>query len=116
VVQDISRSLDFYKNVLGFGVDYLSGSPPAYAVVYRDEVYIHLCLPAAQNSNPGTSAVFIAVNGVEELWNRVKNEGIEIIDQLAEKDYGQKVCFRVFTIKDPDKNILRIGEKIDKDI
>lgn len=44
-VGDVGASITFYAEVLGFEVDYKSGEPPSYAVVVRDEVYIHLCSP-----------------------------------------------------------------------
>ncbi len=114
IVKDVTRSVEFYKNYLGFGIDYLSGSPPGYAVVYRDDVYIHLCLQEAHDFNLGTGCVFIAIKGIDKIWDKVQNTDAEVIDPLAEKDYGQGVHFKIFTIRDPDKNILRIGEKICK--
>ena len=39
-VKNVEDSINFYSQILGFGVDYLSGSQPNYAVVFRDEVYI----------------------------------------------------------------------------
>jgi predicted enzyme related to lactoylglutathione lyase len=112
IVQDVARSLEFYKNYLGFEIDYLRGSPPGYAVVYRDDVYIHLCLPESRSFNLVPGCVFIAIRGIDKIWDHIKSTDTEIIDQLAERDFGSDVRFRIFTIKDPDKNVLRIGEKI----
>jgi catechol 2,3-dioxygenase-like lactoylglutathione lyase family enzyme len=33
-VESVTKSIEFYSDVLGFGIDYLSGSPPAYAGDY----------------------------------------------------------------------------------
>ena len=111
-VINVTDSINFYSEILGFKVDYLSGSPPNYAVVFRDEVYIHLCLKETQNYNIGPGSVFIVVNGIEKIWEKIQNNHVEIISPLANKDYGSGVKFRVFTIYDLDKNVLRIGEKI----
>jgi hypothetical protein len=97
---------------LGFGIDYLSGSPPDYAVVFRDKVYIHLCHQKVVDYNLGQGAVFVVVSSVEKIWQEVQSFGSEVIDPIADQDYRQGVRFKVFTIKDLDENILRIGEKL----
>ena len=111
-VKNVEDSINFYSKILGFKVDYLSGSPPNYAVVFRDEVYIHLCLKETQNYNIGPGSVFIVVNGIEKIWENIQNNNVKIISPIANQDYGSKVKFRLFTIYDLDKNVLRIGEKI----
>ena len=113
IVHDVTRAVEFYKNNLGFEIDYLSGgTPPGYAVVYRDDVYIHLCLTETQSFNLGTGCIFMTIKGIDKIWAHLQNTDTEIIDQLAERDFGSGGRFKIFTIKDPDKNILRIGEKI----
>ena len=112
VVKNVEDSINFYSQIFGFKVDYLSGSPPNYVVVFRDEVYIHLCLKETQNFYIGPGSVFIVVNGIEKIWENVQNNHVEIISPLANQDYGSDVKFRLFTIYDLDKNVLRIGEKI----
>ena len=113
VVKNITKSIEFYSDVLGFGIDYISGSPPTYAVVFRDDVYIHLCHQKSvdyQIGGPGVT--FIAINGVTELWQKVKKSEAIILDPLTDQDFGHGVRFRIFNIKDPDENILRIGEQL----
>ena len=108
VVRDVNASIDFYKNVLGFKVDYKNGSPVAYAVVYRDEVYIHLCLQETQKFKIGPGCCFICVSNVDKLWDKVQSSRVEIIQSL--KKYGNEVLIKGFTINDLDKNVLRIGQ------
>ena len=114
VVQDVNVSIDFYKNVLGFGVDYEQGSPVEYAVVYSGEVYIHLCLQKNQQFKIGPGCCFICVSNIDKLWEDVKGRQVEVIQFLQENDYGHNVVFRDFVIKDLDENILRIGQQITK--
>jgi predicted enzyme related to lactoylglutathione lyase len=115
-VRDVSRATSFYERVLGFGLEYIDGEPPEYAVVFRDEVYIHLSLSNHPSFNPGGGRAFVAVSGVGHLWERVRSEaGESICEPLEERDYGQGVRFRVFAIQDIDGNILRIGEPMRKE-
>jgi predicted enzyme related to lactoylglutathione lyase len=114
VVKDVSKSIDFYSGILGFEIDYLSGSPPSYAVVFRDEVFIHLCHQSVLNYIIGPGCAFVSVSGVDEIWKNIQDNNIDIISPISNKDFGSGVYFRVFTIYDLDKNVLRIGEKIQR--
>jgi catechol 2,3-dioxygenase-like lactoylglutathione lyase family enzyme len=112
VVRDVAKSIDYYTEILGFSVDYLSGSPPGYVVIVRDEVYIHLCIQEVQDFRIGPGCAFVSVDNVDEIWKNIQDKDVDIIMPLAHQDYGFAVHFRVFTMYDLDKNVLRIGEKI----
>lgn len=112
-VGDVSRSVSFYKDVLDFGLDYLDGDPPRYAVVFRDEVYIHLSSKNPPGFEPGGGRAFVAVSGVEPVWERACSKAqASVIESLENRDYGHGVRFRGFAIKDPDGNVLRIAEPL----
>jgi predicted enzyme related to lactoylglutathione lyase len=114
-VRDVSRAKSFYQTVLGFGLDYINGEPPQYAVVFRDEVYIHLSLSKDPGFTPGGGRAFIAVSGVEQLWEQVRSAAEEsICESLEDRDYGHSVRFKEFAIRDIDGNILRIAEPLKK--
>jgi hypothetical protein len=113
-----SQSIDYPESKKVNQVDHYFGTkvkdPSTYAVVFRDEVYIHLCDQNGldyQIGGPG--AVFIAITGIDELWHRVKNSESMIMVALCDMDFGHGVRFHIFTIKDPDDNVLRIGEQIE---
>jgi hypothetical protein len=42
VVQDVLRSVEHYRDVLGFRIEFTYGQPTFYAEVERDNVDIHL--------------------------------------------------------------------------
>ena len=112
-VDDVQQAVGFYAAALGFKLDYLDGEPPHYAVVFRDEVYIHLSLSNDPGFNPGCGRAFIAVSGVEYLWEQVRSVAEEsICESLEDRDYGHGVRFKGFAIRDPDGNILRIAEPL----
>ncbi|MDH4196378.1 MAG: VOC family protein [Candidatus Aminicenantes bacterium] len=112
-VREVSRAMSFYQNVLGFGLDYIDGDPVRYAVVFRDEVYIHLSLSNDPGFNPGGGRAFVAVGGVDHVWERVWSEAKgSVCESLENRDYGHGVRFRGFAIKDPDGNVLRIAEPL----
>jgi predicted enzyme related to lactoylglutathione lyase len=112
-VDDVGKSVGFYSAVLGFGLDYLDGDPPHYAVVFRDEVYIHLSAPDLQSVRSGAGRAFVAVSGVDAIWERAKSQAPHaIVQPLEDLDYGHEVRFKVFAIADPSGNTLRIGEPL----
>ncbi len=117
VVKDVEASVAFYSAALGFNVDYRNGEPPQYAVVCRDEVYIHLSAPDHPAFAAGAGSVFIVVSGIDQLWSRIETSFPEAVHgELEDRDYGQSIRFRVFCLVDPDGNILRIGEPLDADV
>jgi catechol 2,3-dioxygenase-like lactoylglutathione lyase family enzyme len=110
-VSDVAAAVMFYSTVLGFEVDYFAGDPPRYAVVCRDEVYIHLCTGDGWSSELGPGAAFIAVNGALALWQQIEEYAdLDVVYQLEERDYGDGVRVFDFAIGDVDGNVLRIGE------
>jgi predicted enzyme related to lactoylglutathione lyase len=109
---DVERTSAFYESVLGFAIDYSDGEPPHYVVVCRDEVYIHLSHARVDGAPPHPGAAFVAVAGVTELWDRVRTQPACVIAPLRQTDYGQGVRFNVFAVRDPDGNVLRIGEPV----
>jgi predicted enzyme related to lactoylglutathione lyase len=109
-VKDVPAAMDFYRQVLGFEVDYADGQPAHYAVVYRDNVFIHLCYAASQPFDLGPGCGFVVVSGLDSLWDRVQSRDADVVQPLRDYDYGHGVLFRGFVIRDPDRNVLRIGE------
>jgi catechol 2,3-dioxygenase-like lactoylglutathione lyase family enzyme len=107
---DLERSRTFYERVLGFSVDYSDGEPPHYIVVCRDDVYLHLSHlgPLGVPQQPG--AAFLVVADIDSLWTHVSAERACVVSPLADTEYGRGVRFRVFAVRDPDGNVLRIGE------
>jgi len=107
---DLGRTRRFYESVLGFTLDYADGEPPHYAVMRRDDVYVHLSQVGPNRMALQPGAAFVAVAGVDALWTRVRERRDCVVVDLTDSDYGSGVRFRVFTLRDPDDNLLRIGE------
>lgn len=109
---NIQKSIDFYKNIFNFSIDYISGNPINYAVVFRDEVYIHITNEKTLPYLTHISSVFIVIEGITEVYEKCVSEKTEILNSLELQNHGQGVILKEFTIKDPDGNTLRIGELI----
>jgi catechol 2,3-dioxygenase-like lactoylglutathione lyase family enzyme len=109
-VTDVQRARLFYERVLGFSLDYSDGQPPHYAVMCRDDVYVHLSHPGPHGLPRHPGAAFIAIANVASLWEQVRALPDCVVEPLTDADYGGGVRFTVFAMRDPDGNLLRIGE------
>jgi hypothetical protein len=95
--EDLNTLLPFYRDVLGLPVGIQTpafavlGVPgaPALAVGTHSEVH-------GRNADPARHMVGLATDGVTADWKRLKNAGVEFVEDLT--DYG---TLRIATLKDP---------------
>jgi uncharacterized glyoxalase superfamily protein PhnB len=106
VVQDVLRSVEHYRDVLGFRVEFTYGEPTFYAGVERDNVAIHLQAASETKRQPGHGAINVFVTGVDALYQELKSRGARTTEEPADRPYGM----RDFDIVDLDGNQLSFGE------
>jgi uncharacterized glyoxalase superfamily protein PhnB len=106
VVQDVLRSVEHYRDVLGFRVEFMYGDPTFYAGVERDKVTIHLQAASETKRQPGHGAINVFVTGVDALYQEMKSKGARTTEEPADRRYGM----RDFDINDLDGNQLSFGE------
>jgi len=125
-VHDIKQSMEFYTNKLGFTVRH---HDDGFAMVVRDEVEIHLWKSgdeswknkgASLTSNPicsgaesflaGTASCRIEVQGIEELFEEYKKQGVIYSPDtvVKEQPWGK----REFPALDHHHNLLTFYEEI----
>ena len=108
-VKDLDRSISYYRDALGFEVEFNYGG--AYASVVRDGCRIHLkCAPpgardqAAFESAGHLDACF-GVADAADLSNRLRSSSAVFSVPLRAMPYG-----REFYVRDPDGYILGFVE------
>ena len=106
VVQDVLRSVEHYRDVLGFRVEFTYGEPTFYAGIERDNVAIHLQAASETKRQPGHGAINVFVTGVDPLYQELKARGARTTEEPADRPYGM----RDFDIVDLDGNLLCFGE------
>lgn len=106
-VSDLSQSIDFYINKLGFEKTFEWGEPMYYAVVKRGGVGIHLT-KRSDGARPSKyhRALYIFVNDINAVYKQCKNEQVRIVNDMEARDYKMKD----FDIEDPDGFIITFGE------
>lgn len=112
-VRDLPRARDFYRDVLGFSVEFEWEDPPTYAVLRAGEsVQIHLALvdaPLPEGDRP--TVLYIFVRDVDALHAEAAKRGAEILRPPETWDYGM----REFEARDPDGHCLVFGRGVELD-
>ncbi|MDN5201341.1 VOC family protein [Fulvivirgaceae bacterium BMA10] len=110
-VDNVLETAKYYRDKLGFDISFVWDDPPTYAVVKReDAVGIHL-VKKQDNYAPSKThiALRVFVRNVNELYKEYIDKGVEIIEDIGNRDYGM----RDFNIQDPNGYILNFGTGIE---
>lgn len=104
-----SITRDFYVSHLGFE-DISAQDYEAYLILNRDEVEIHFFEHKSLNPKENYGQVYIRVQDIDTFYKELihKNTPIHPNGHLHITAWGQKV----FSMLDPDNNLLTFGEKI----
>lgn len=107
-VSHIGAAAEFYRDKLGFSIDFLHGNPAFYAAVSRDGACIHLRLvhqpafvPRLREQEQLLSA-FVAVANVKSLFTEYQRRSVPFVHPLRKEPWGQSS----FIVRDPDDNWL----------
>jgi catechol 2,3-dioxygenase-like lactoylglutathione lyase family enzyme len=108
-VSDVSVSIRFYCEVLGFKLDWGGkNDTPHIASVSRDGQHIMLEL----GKNPGTGCVWIGGSILVSIWDKVRsNDQVKILKPPTNEYWALDM-----RIADPDGNILWFGTENLKDV
>lgn len=104
LVQDVSASVEFYTDMLGFEAVAVMGEPPFFALLVNEGAEIAL----VQSDDPQASGCYVYVTGVDELHADLVSDGAEITNPLTTQPWGN----RDFVIEDPDGHQIAIGERL----
>ncbi len=103
-VPDIEQALSFYRDKLGFSVEFLWQDPPSYAVLQRDEA-VKLHLSQSENTVSGHGMAYVFVHDIDALHEEFRKKGLPVGDAPIKADYGM----RDFDLADPWGNRLTFG-------
>ena len=105
VVNDVLRSAEYFRDALGFHIEFLYGEPTFYAGVERDHVLIHLQAARESRRQPGQQAMNLFVADVDVLYEELKLKGARVLNAPKDYPYGM----RDFNVADLDGNELCFG-------
>lgn len=103
-VDDVPAAVAWYRDVLGFEVDFVAGDPPVHARVSSGDrergyaVRLRLVLREPGDVASGTSYDWIHVGSrLDELCERYRAAGVDVVSGPIDRPWG----LREFRIRDP---------------
>jgi catechol 2,3-dioxygenase-like lactoylglutathione lyase family enzyme len=108
-VSNVQASAAFFRDKLGFLIDFLHGDPPFYASVSRDGARLHLrfvhepvITTEVREREDGLLSAFLDIDNIEGLFAEYKAAGVDFAHPLRMEPWGRSA----FTVLDPDGNYI----------
>jgi uncharacterized glyoxalase superfamily protein PhnB len=105
-VDDLAPAAEFLRDVLGFEVE-VDEPEMGLMLLRRDAVELALVRSVAPGVN-ATTAAYIGVTGIDDLYERCVARGISITADLTDHPWG----LRDFVVEMPGGHRLALGERI----
>ena len=101
-VGNLQAGQAYYRDVLGFSVDWVHGDPPTFGSVSRGKATLFMC-EGCQGA-PGAWMMVFA-DDVDELHEEFSGRGASIRMEPTNMPWG----LRELHVADPDGNVIRFG-------
>jgi uncharacterized glyoxalase superfamily protein PhnB len=107
-VRDVTASANFFREKLGFAIDFLYGETPFYGSVSRDVARLHLRFVDQPNfaelaaREESLILATIGVNDVHALFEEFRARGAEFAQTPTKQPWGGTD----FHVRDPDGNVI----------
>lgn len=112
VVDDVKRTAEYYRDVLGFTIIGLVSEPPVYAMVERDGFQIHFAKSDTRNIKTNKDYRSIShdfilwIPEIDEFFGELKSKNAKIVEGIVKRAYGS----REFVVEDCDGHRILIGD------
>ena len=106
-VPDISATVDYYCDVLGFDRDFVMGDPPSHGSVTRCRVGIQFTSAPSgfqPSDYPGWNYFFL--DGIDGLYSEYREKGVVFTREIESHGHGM----REFEVRDCNGYRLRFGQ------
>jgi len=107
-VRNVQASAEFFRDTLGFAIDFLHGQPPFYGAVSRGGATVHLkfvhqpVFAIGAQDREGLIMAFIEVENVKALYASYLAAGVTFEQKLKKQAWGG----RDFIVRDLDGNTI----------
>jgi len=103
---DIEKVVSFYKDILGFIVEYQQGDKYV-SFIFPNDARLGIKRKVEEREIPGAQTVFVSLESdIESLYESLKQKNVPIYKELITQDWGKN-----FSILDPDGNKVQFIEK-----
>jgi len=112
VVRDVRKTVEYYRDMLGFSVIKWLPEPPVYGMVHRDGFQVHFVKSDTEaiKSNKDYRSIshdfIIWVPEIDQLFAELSAKGVNIVEGIVQRSYGS----REFVIEDCDGHRILVGD------
>jgi catechol 2,3-dioxygenase-like lactoylglutathione lyase family enzyme len=105
-VRDVTASAEFYRDKLGFTIEFVHGAPPFYGAVSRGAALLHLKFVDDLVFGPGRVEeedlimAFVPIDNIKALHAEYRATGVPFSQEPTKQAWGGTD----FHVKDPDGN------------
>lgn len=104
-VKHFKKSVEYYRDVLGFQVAWI-WDEDGYGAVQCGDIEIHL--DQTDSFSPYRAHSYLFVESADEIYSLYKKRGVEIVDEIESKPWG----VREFTFRDVNGHMFRIAHSV----
>ena len=108
-VRELAPALAYYRDQLGFRIDWQYGEPPDFASVTRSQTTLFLCLQC--QGTPAAGWLWVFARDVDTLHRELVANGARIVMPPTDMPWGM----RELHVSDRDGNVLRFGGAAERD-
>jgi uncharacterized glyoxalase superfamily protein PhnB len=102
-VPDIRETIAYYRDTLGFHVDFVAGDPPSHARVCADPTHssptVHIRFEPLEpgfSPNPSVYLWLHVGTGLDPLFRIYRDRGVKVVREPEDRPWG----LRQFTVED----------------
>jgi catechol 2,3-dioxygenase-like lactoylglutathione lyase family enzyme len=111
IATDIDKSVDFYRDRLGFSVE--KHNPAKFAELVREDLHLFLNAPGAGSAGKaggdpqpgGWNRFMIVTDDLDGLISRLRQAGASFRGEIAEAGAGRQIL-----LQDPSGNVVELFE------
>ena len=100
---DVRMATEFYRDRLGFEIEFLWGEPPVHGAVRCGDVSIHF---SEGTPEPRGFWLYLIVDAVDTLFERCRNLNVQLLDEPESQPWGM----REFNMRDLNGYQLRFAQ------
>ncbi|MGH7289179.1 MAG: cupin domain-containing protein [Myxococcota bacterium] len=108
-VADVAASVRYFRDLLGFEIDFLEGDPPVHARVmkgdgsYGDPIYIHLSKALPEEVRPSGELRIHVGHDLDGLFDGYRALGVAVVFPPISQPWG----LREFAVREINGHVLR---------
>ena len=106
-VADITRSVTFYTEALGFQKVFENGDPVGFVILEKDAAELHLSLLKGHKAT-AQNVAHMMVEDAGALYQQLETKKVKIVKAIRDADFG----LRCFVLADPDGNRIDVGQDL----